>query len=59
MRKKTLSFKNPVIDAQVVESPFVADNYLGHTMPAGKDFIGENNYIDFKEMISLIKKKRK
>lgn len=54
-----LDFKNPVIAAQVMESPFVFDSFIGHTMPPGKDFIGESNYINIEVMISDIKKSNK
>lgn len=57
--KQKLSFKNPVIAAQVLESPFVADARLGHTMPPGKDFIGEKEYLGWNEAIEQIKRSKK
>lgn len=57
--KDGLDFKNPVIAAQVLESPFVADSYLGHTMPQGKDFIGEKNYLSMDEALDEIRRTKK
>lgn len=57
--KEKLNFKNPIIAAQAHESPFVPDPFLGHTMPPGKDFIGEKEYIDLEELIDNIKSKKK
>lgn len=54
-----MNFKNPVIAAQVLESPFVPDPIIGHTMPYGKDFIGENNYVGIDEMIAEIKNSKR
>lgn len=51
----SLDFKNPVIAAQAVESPFVPDSSLGHTMPPGKDFIGEKGFIDMERLIQKLK----
>lgn len=59
MKNRKLTFKNPVIDAQVVESPFVADPFLGHTMPPGKDFIGEKDYEGIDSIVALAKKEGK
>ncbi|MCI0382224.1 MAG: hypothetical protein L0207_04135 [Chlamydiae bacterium] len=58
-KSATLNFKNPVIAAQVLESPFVPDSYLGHTMPTSKDFIGEKDFIDLEQLIQDLKISKK
>lgn len=53
-------FESPIMRGQTeAESPFARDGYIGHTMPSGRDFIGENGYIGMDEMISNLQKTRK
>ena len=54
-----LSFKNPIVAAQAEEAPFIADPIEGHTMPPGKEFIGEKDYINLSDIIEHIKKNKK
>lgn len=54
-----LSFKNPVILVQASEAPFIADRHIGHTMPKGKDFIGELGYLSLEDAIAFLKKNKK
>ncbi len=58
-KNKKLQFKNPVIAAQVLESPFVPDSYLGHTMPPGKDFIGDSDFVSFDQIVSIMNSSKK
>jgi len=51
-----LMFPNPVIAAQARgELVFEPDYYLGHTLPAEKDFIGSDRFVSLNETINEIK----
>ncbi|MDZ7964456.1 MAG: GDSL-type esterase/lipase family protein [Nostoc sp. DedSLP03] len=52
-------FINPIVTNQFFDGPFVADSRIGHTMPSGKDFIGEKEYVDMELLIQNIKKSDK
>lgn len=53
------NFKNPIIAAQTFDFPFVADSYQGHTMPLGREFLGEDSFISLEEMIKTLKSSKK
>ncbi|NNM43784.1 MAG: SGNH/GDSL hydrolase family protein [Chlamydiae bacterium] len=55
MSQKHPNFKNPIIAAQTFDFPFVADTYQGHTMPSGREFVGENAFIPIEELIKNLK----
>ncbi len=57
--KHETGFKNPVIAAQVQEKAFVSDAYQGHTMPIGKEFLGEKDFIGLEKLLAEIKNTRK
>lgn len=49
-------FSNPIIEAQSkAEIPFVKCTKLGHTMPKGKEFLGEKEFISIQDIIKKIK----
>ena len=53
-------FQNPIIAEQAkAEVPFVRDAFLGHTLPKGKEFIGEKEYISLEAMIEEVKQSGK
>lgn len=56
MTRDNVGFRNPIIAAQTFDFPFVADPYLGHTMPAGREFLGEKHHISMDDMITEVKK---
>lgn len=59
MAQKKLSFRNPIIAAQTFDVSFVADPYQGHTMPKGREFIGESEYISIENLTTEIHKTKK
>lgn len=59
MTRDNVGFKNPIIAAQTFDFPFVADSYQGHTMPAGREFLGEKRHISMGEVIAEAKETKK
>lgn len=59
MACEDIDFPNPVIAAQASDFPLVADFHQGHTMPAGKEFIGPDDYLSIDEVIAEARRSRK
>lgn len=59
MSRNAMNFQNPIIAAQSFDFPFVADAYQGHTMPAGREFLGESDYISVGELVEELRKSKR
>ena len=59
MAREDINFPNPVVAAQASDFPLVADPCQGHTMPAGKEFIGTDDYLSMDAVIAEARRSKK